>query len=346
MFDSAFYQSKYEFYRKFSFAVVIFASLASVTYFISDCQLFGRLAVETALARFIIIIPMMLYIILYSKCRDYRVMVPVSYAVIHCIMWNTIWAIYFLPDKSHAVEGFIIMHLMFLALGFIAPFKWATAFHVLVIVNILVSNTFNHYESLDLMLSLGVPCVVAICAIQYFMQGAYYEHYVVVNKLERMSRYDMLTGAYNRYIIEDITDEKSVNFTESMPVPSGMLLLDIDHFKKVNDTYGHIAGDSILKQIIEVVFTSTRSTDYCIRWGGEEFLILLPGCGPARSRNVAETIRSRVEHMNTGICPVTVSLGVITYEGGDYKGYVARCDEALYRAKNTGRNKVVAREEF
>ncbi len=317
-----------------------------MTYFVSDCQLFGRIAWETMLPRFIILVPMIIYLILYGRTKDYRIMVPASYLVIHAIMWNTIAAIYFLPDKSHAVEGFIIMHLMFLAMGFIAPFKWATIFHALVIGNILVSNSFNHYESLDQMLSLGIPCVVAICAIQYFMQGVYYEHYVVVNKLERMSRYDMLTGAYNRYIIEDITDENAVNFNESIPVPTGMLLLDIDHFKKVNDTYGHIAGDSVLRQVIEVVFSSTRATDYCIRWGGEEFLVILPGCGPARARNVAETIRSRIEHLDTGVCPVTISIGVISYEGGDYKGYVARCDEALYRAKNTGRNKVVAREDF
>ncbi|MBQ3543686.1 MAG: GGDEF domain-containing protein [Lachnospiraceae bacterium] len=335
-----FYQSKYDYYKQFSFWVIVFSSLASITYFISDCQLFDRFAIETLLPRTIIIIPMLIYIFLAKKIQSYKTMVVIEYIIIHMIMWTTIWAIYFLPIKTHASEGFIIMHLMFCGIGFSAPFKYSTFFHSLVIVNILVSNLFNHYENLDIMLSLGLPCLFAICFINYFMQKLYVGHYLTAKKMEYISRYDHLTDVYNRNVLGELIDTETEQFLSSIGKPVSVMIFDIDFFKKVNDTYGHVKGDQVLKSLADTVKPMIEKNDYMLRWGGEEFVLILSERTLEEASAFAEKVRKAVETSDNGVCPVTVSIGVAAYDGKNYKSAIDEADQALYRAKENGRNRV------
>lgn len=336
-----FYQSKYEYYQKFAYYVIICASLASISYFISDCQLFGRFARETLLPRTFILLPLALYIYIYPKINNYKIMVPVNYLIIHSIMWNTIWAIVYLPDKTHASEGFIIMHLMFFAIGFCAPIRYALIAHSLVIVNILVSHLFNHYQNLDVMLSLGIPCVIGICAAHYFMEEIYADHYITAKKLEFISGYDALTGIYNRNIMNEIIQEGKKQFIDEIGRTCAILLFDIDHFKQVNDTYGHMKGDIVLKSLVNAASSVLEPKDYLIRWGGEEFIMILPKCNePEVAIERAERLRQLVERTDNGVCPVTISVGIAFYNGEDYQIIVDRADKALYMAKENGRNQV------
>lgn len=339
-----FYQSKYEYYKKLTFWVVIFSCLASTTYFVSDCQLFGRFATETLFPRMNILIPMLLYIFVHRKIKSYKIIVPISYLILHMIMWNTIWAIYYLPDKTHASEGFIIMHLMFFAMGFCAPFGYSTVAHILVIFNILSSNLFNHYANLDIMLSLGVPCVVAICAVNYFMQNLYVSHYQAAKQLEYNSYYDSLTGVYNRNILGKVTE--GIQFAEFLGNKVCVMLFDIDFFKKVNDTYGHVKGDIVLKSVAKLVRKNLDSKNYMIRWGGEEFVVVLPDKSIEEAEELAERLRRKVEASENDVCPITISIGLAVYDGKDYKSAVDAADKALYNAKENGRNRVeIYREE-
>lgn len=335
-----FYQSKYEYYKKFSFLVVVFSALASTTYFISDCQLFGRFAIETLIPRTIILVPMVIYIFLYKKLVFYKQIIPVSYLILHMIMWNTIWAIVYLPDKTHASEGFIIMHIMFFAMGFAAPFSYSTIAHVLVISNILISNEFNHYANLDIMMSLGLPLVVAICAIHYFMQTLYVDHYKTSKRLEYISMYDALTGVYNRNVLSNLVDVNTGKFALFLRDKICVMLFDIDFFKKVNDTYGHVKGDIVLKDVADRVSELLSEKDYMIRWGGEEFVVLLPGKSLEQAKDFAESVRRCIAHSDNGVCPITISIGLGVYDGKDYKAAIDQADHALYRAKNNGRNRV------
>ncbi len=337
-----FYQSKYEYYSRFTFFVVVLSCLTSTTYFVSDCQLFGRFAIETLVPRTIILIPMCIFIWLQKRLTSYKQIVPIAYIMIHMIMWNTIWAIVYLPDKTHASEGFIIMHLMFFAMGFCAPFAYATVAHVLVIANILISYQFNHYENLDIMLSLGIPCVVGICAIHYCMEKLYVTHYQTTKKLEYISLYDALTGVYNRNILSRLIDAETGQFVERMGNNISIMLLDIDWFKNVNDTYGHVKGDFVLKKTAEVISSRVKPTDYMIRWGGEEFIVILTDTSFEDARVFAEAARKSVEKSENGICPVTISIGLGRYNGNDYKAAVDEADHALYHAKKMGRNRVEA----
>ncbi len=158
---------------------------------------------------------------------------------------------------------------------------------------------------------------------------------------------DGLTGLYNRRFLEGYLD-KQASLAQRKGFTMGFIMLDIDHFKKINDTYGHKAGDLILQQIAKVIERSVRSSDVVIRYGGEEFLILLPDVTPGSSTQVAEKIRKNVESQQFTIeggkrVKVTVSLGVAelpTHTDLPWQA-IKFADVALYHAKRGGRNRVV-----
>lgn len=340
-----FYQSKYEYYKLYSLIVIIGVCLASTTYWISDCELFERIAWETLIPRTIILIPMFVFFFLNRNIKDYRIMIPFAYLIIHGIMWCTIWAIYYLPIKQHANEGFVIMHLMFLAFGLCAPWRYSVPAHALLVVNIVVSNTFNHYESFVQMLLLGIPCVVGICAINYVTEHVYLDQYLAKKELEKAYQLDQLTKVYNRNVLTNIVDEGGKKLLFNLDCETSVIITDIDFFKKVNDKYGHPAGDKVLVYISDVIRKHIRSCDYLIRWGGEEFVIILPNCNVNQAKDIAERIRVAIATGNNPVCPVTISMGIGRYDGENYRNAISNADKALYIAKNSGRNKVVCFDE-
>jgi diguanylate cyclase (GGDEF)-like protein len=284
------------------------------------------------------LLPLVVYLMIANKVRDYKIMVPLSYLMIHGIMWCTIWAIYYLPDRLHANEGFIIMHLMFVAVGFCAPIKWSVVSHALLIVDILVSYPINEYENIDLMMTLGIPALIAVEVMLYIMEKAYIDQYNIKKELQNLSFYDQLTNAYNRNKLKELCmdDTNILKLTNVV-----MIIMDIDFFKKVNDTYGHSAGDQVLKQLVTLLKINIREkTDYIIRWGGEEFVIILSDCNLIKATDIAERIRQTVENYTSACCKFTISLGVAKYLGGDYNEAIKNADKALYYSKEHGRNKV------
>lgn len=167
-------------------------------------------------------------------------------------------------------------------------------------------------------------------------------------KLEEENLRDQLTGLYNRRYVENLITERE---NSENPKPIAVISCDLDHFKKVNDSYGHSAGDDVLKSVSEVLLISTRVNDSVVRLGGEEFLILLDGVGdPKIAKTRAEDIRRAVK--NTRIrassqgktinLEQTVSVGVsICNSGDDLREKINTADLNLYRAKEGGRDKVV-----
>lgn len=159
------------------------------------------------------------------------------------------------------------------------------------------------------------------------------------DKMTEQARTDKLTGLANRASLEDrvaewITEGKSFS----------LLVLDIDHFKAVNDTYGHRTGDETLLHLARILETETRKEDMCCRFGGEEFIVLLPMQSLKVGWDIAERIRSRTEDSvsPTGN-PITVSIGLASYpdHGEDFNKVFERADQALYNAKRNGRNLTV-----
>jgi diguanylate cyclase (GGDEF)-like protein len=164
-------------------------------------------------------------------------------------------------------------------------------------------------------------------------------------QLERHSREDALTGVANRrHFDERLAAE--VARAERYGHPLCLLLLDLDHFKRINDSHGHGAGDIVLRRAARIMAASARSTDFVARIGGEEFAVLLPEQDGAGARAVAENLRGLVAGLdNTDIAAnlrVTASLGVAVLRPGEGRdSLLRRADAALYEAKNAGRDRVM-----
>jgi len=153
---------------------------------------------------------------------------------------------------------------------------------------------------------------------------------------------DELTGLYNRHFFDTVIDEE-IDRSERYDVPFSALILDLDHFKKVNDTFGHPVGDNVLRFTADIVKSHTRSADYPIRIGGEEFVVLMPHTSLEGAYSAAEKIRKAIEETTHPVIGnYTASIGVAQRERGEnYKSMYNRMDNALYEAKESGRNKVI-----
>ena len=158
-------------------------------------------------------------------------------------------------------------------------------------------------------------------------------------------RSDPLTGLLSRrYLTEHLPS--LVQSHQRHKIPLSVAMIDADYFKRVNDTHGHPAGDQVLRGIAEVICTRIRTADIPIRYGGEEFVVLLPGAPREESARIGERIRVAVsrqpfDEVFSGL-RVTVSLGLATLiEGEDASGLIGRADDALYQAKRTGRDRIV-----
>lgn len=160
--------------------------------------------------------------------------------------------------------------------------------------------------------------------------------------LDKQSRTDALTGIYNRtHLSEKLTEE-----VERANRYSGLLsiiLLDIDNFKSINDTFGHPEGDSVLRDFSSLIQDNIRKSDTFARWGGEEFIILTPGITSEQAVMMAEKLRKLIEHHTFSIGrKVTASFGISSYKKGENSDRtIKRADEALYKAKESGRNRVI-----
>ncbi|MCG3195146.1 MAG: hypothetical protein DIJKHBIC_04416 [Thermoanaerobaculia bacterium] len=173
---------------------------------------------------------------------------------------------------------------------------------------------------------------------------------VLREQLRAESVRDPLTGLFNRRYLEEILAKECARALRSGK-PIGLLIADIDHFKRVNDTLGHPAGDAVLREFGRVLADSVRGGDLACRWGGEEFVLVLPESPPKVSVERAESLRRafstyRVIHDGRQLSPVTVSFGVASFphNGTQPDELIRSADEALYRAKIGGRNRVVAAE--
>ncbi|MDR1219486.1 MAG: GGDEF domain-containing protein [Treponema sp.] len=172
--------------------------------------------------------------------------------------------------------------------------------------------------------------------------------------LQYLASHDPLTGAINRRAFMEqalIEIEKNLrNYT-----PCGVVMMDIDFFKKFNDTYGHVAGDKALRHLVALISASIRKNDFLGRYGGEEFLFFFDNAGKKTGIAIAERFRRMLEtspvQLETGPAFITASFGVASIEDEDASGgvneafiekLINHADQALYQAKNSGRNKVVS----
>lgn len=165
----------------------------------------------------------------------------------------------------------------------------------------------------------------------------------LTKELEEKSITDPLTGLNNRRYME-LQLKELILLSARYGHELSLIILDIDHFKHINDTLGHLAGDEALKAISVLLKQETRASDLVIRYGGEEFIVILPQSSIDETEDTAEKLRKAVEALDIpalGGESITISLGVAMLgKGEDKNGIINRADNALYRAKEEGRNRV------
>jgi len=185
--------------------------------------------------------------------------------------------------------------------------------------NLIVNNYKN---KILLIVIIYLVAVVGLLALYVFCD------------MKRQSEYDQLTNVLNRHgCFSKLRKIRNEDYS--------VMIMDIDHFKKINDTYGHDVGDEILKQLAEYVSKNIRKDDVFCRWGGEEFIVIMPHTNLNEAKIAAEKVRKIIEHSKfIKNIPVTVSIGVAK-SVGDFDKTLKVADENLYKAKNSGRNQVV-----
>jgi diguanylate cyclase (GGDEF)-like protein len=189
---------------------------------------------------------------------------------------------------------------------------------------------------------------------KWHLENTIYEHLALAisnirlrELLLQQSTRDPLTGLFNRRYME-VSFTRELARAERKKAPLGVIMFDVDHFKRFNDTYGHMAGDMVLKRIAEITLHKTRKTDIVCRYGGEEFTIVMPEAALGDVVVRAEQLRISLEQADKLVVdgqelpPSTISLGVAVYpdHGAELADLLGKADEALYQAKKEGRNQV------
>lgn len=209
----------------------------------------------------------------------------------------------------------------------------------------LVQIEYPLYFSLRFFLSFTAVSFIAYM-YEYMRVDGKKELIALSEELDLLARRDALTGLSNRRDMLEKLQYEEDRFARSSH-PFSVLLIDIDNFKKVNDTYGHSAGDHILCELSTLLRKTVQKRDTVARWGGEEFLVLLPETSLEDALKIAERLRQQVEKsryiFKRKIHQVTISIGVSQYQQGIHveKVLLSQADKMLYVAKNNGRNRVV-----
>jgi len=168
----------------------------------------------------------------------------------------------------------------------------------------------------------------------------------LLREVERLATRDSLTGVANRRLFDESLERelaRSVRLVTSL----SLVLLDVDRFKQVNDSYGHQTGDAVLREVADSLVSQTKALDVVARLGGDEFVVLLPGCDHDDAVRVAERVRGELARRG-GNQPITMSAGVATFpqHARDADELVSTADAALYEAKRRGRDCVVGQSEL
>ncbi len=235
------------------------------------------------------------------------------------------------------LTGFIVMKV---GSAFVASLASLSVYLIYVLSSYYAMKFFNVWIELVYPLILAIAAFISALIVKYFIKSRDFEQQY------KLATTDGLTELYNhRYFQEQM--KRQIENSKRYETEFSMIILDIDFFKKFNDTFGHQAGDSVLRQVAQTLKRNVRATDIVCRYGGEEMSIILPNTGKDVAYSTAEKICQRVSDKkfklsNDRETSVTISLGVATfpYDGESASDIIDSADKRLYNAKNNGRNQV------
>lgn len=230
--------------------------------------------------------------------------------------------------------GMLWLYVVTATFYFFLPLKQATLFAAVLIISAGVLL----FGEIDLLLFCSLIVTLSLICGFSFISAINSEHFR--SQLLQLSKEDALTGTGNRRAFEIHADQAMWNFKRHRLV-SSLIYIDIDHFKQVNDKYGHSLGDSVLQGVVRCVQRNLRQDDHLFRLGGDEFVIIANGAKLQQAAQVAERLRQDIESQNFSEYDISLSIGISATRAKDsVEEWVARADAALYQSKEQGRNRV------
>lgn len=345
--EKEFFQQDMKKSVRFVKPIMLVLGLLNTLFLIPDYYLINSKDVFTsiALVRVLFFLLVAELFIRISYMEDFRVLAYwiTGYEIISVILFLFVYYQYDSPD--YLIQAFGVMVIL------IGVFMIPNRFINMLCVSLILSTGFvviskYYFKNIKLSeLSAGIVyigIVIVLCSIIAYRHNYYKRiQYINSKELVRLSTTDHLSGAYNRakfdYELEHWVVKSKV---ENMPL--SLMMLDFDDFKKVNDTYGHLIGDNVIIETSAIIMNSIRETDIFARWGGEEFVLLLPNTNKVHAVEMIERLRKSIEgHAFMEVVRVTCSFGVaqLTSED-DIKSLLQKADKMLYKAKHAGKNSV------
>ncbi len=269
---------------------------------------------------------------------------------VHATFINNVLDDNFIKQVGDTIDILIVI-LVIIAIGTIVMLSTSTVFALLSSILFTIAYLFISYYAMALY-NLWIPLVVPVFSIMLAFALSYLVKYLIKSKdfeqQYKLATLDGLTELYNHRYFQEVL-RNQVEIAKRYNQVFSLIMIDIDYFKKFNDTYGHQAGDAVLKQVAKILKNNSRTTDYVCRYGGEELCIILPNTSAEEALYNAKRINKTIaetefELNNSNKGSVTISVGVATFpeNAESAEELIEHADRSLYYAKEHGRNQVIS----
>ncbi len=332
--------------RLIQISAITFLTAALYTLFTFLDKSWAPIAVQQLMQQIhmLVLVPMLLTfsILAYLRCYYRLLLIALAIYPIISLSAHAYIASQLSDEGRFLTEGYLGIVWIFIVCGL--PFKYALLSASTCSILLLVTGFYFIHPTDAYMLHI----FWLFCSFSFGFMGALIfdkarkSVFLTQQSLQKMAITDELTGAFNRNKFNQIL-EQEIPRTERYQKPFGLALIDIDHFKAVNDRFGHDVGDKVLRQVALVLKNSIRENDTLIRWGGEEFVVLALEVDEIKFTNLCKKLRACIESERFDpVGNITVSIGAAQFmEGDNQNSLLNRADTALYKAKDSGRNCVV-----
>ncbi|MCE9663999.1 GGDEF domain-containing protein [Halomonas sp. M5N1S17] len=335
---------------------IIFAVLSPLWIVVDSLMLPTALLKYTLIGRVVLMLGLVVVLLLalFSQERIRRIRFCAGMLLALPAAFYTLVLVMLPPGELHNLVGYGFIPFLLVAALSVFPFTLLES--LIAGIALLALQVFSQMVDGSWMTGRGVEAFWLLSSLLAVSMAANHFQLSLLLRLYRQATHDPLTGLFNRGALEvhlakiQAWQRDTEGLDSAGSVPCSLLMLDLDNFKQINDTFGHSVGDSVLCQFADVLIRQTRKHDCTARYGGEEFVVLLLGSGQARAMEIAERIRFAVEAFefldrDRRRIPVTISIGVTQLmQDEPAQDALKRADEALYLAKHAGRNRVVEAE--
>lgn len=292
--------------------------------------------------RILMLLGFVIYLIPYKLKSNYKILNFASFLSIIYLLTIYVFIVSNLnKGLDHSIEGFVVAYLCLLAATMRASFKSIVIFNIVVLLYPAILDIFIFKNVIDYSLYfITMPIIMSSCiAVSYTIEISIYKKYLLTKKLKELSYIDTLTQCYNRLKFYDVISE--LNKNRKLNDKISIMIIDIDDFKRINDTFGHHIGDLVIKETVHNIKSSIRKEDILFRWGGEEFLALFLNTDIDECSYLSKRMVDKCYTSESLAGRVTISIGYGQFTDEDIDDFIEKIDKALYKAKSLGKNQAI-----